>query len=100
MITKEQILAALKDVIDPEVGINIADLGLVYGAEEKDGNIHVTMTMTTAACPLGSMLKEQARMAIKRQFPDVKSVDVELVWTPQWNPDMMSEAAKKKLGRL
>lgn len=99
MITKEQILNALRDVIDPEVGINIADLGLVYDAEERDGQIHVTMTMTTAACPMGNMLKDQAGDAIKRKFPD-KSVDVEMVWTPQWNPDMMSETAKRKLGRL
>lgn len=99
MVTKEQILDTLRDVIDPEVGINISDLGLVYGAEERDGQIHVTMTMTTAACPMGDMLKDQARNAIKKKFSD-KSVDVELVWTPPWNPDMMSDAAKRKLGRL
>lgn len=99
MVTREQILDALRDVIDPEVGINISDLGLVYGAEERNGQIHVTMTMTTAACPMGDMLKDQARDAVKKKFPD-KSVDVELVWMPQWNPDMMSDAAKRKLGRL
>lgn len=99
MITKEQILDSLKDVIDPEIGINIADLGLVYSAEERDGHIHVTMTMTTAACPMGGMLKDQARGAIKRRFHDIKSVDVELVWSPPWTPDMMSDEAKRKLGR-
>lgn len=99
MVAKEQILDALRDVIDPEIGINIADLGLVYTAEERDGHIHVTMTMTTAACPMGGMLKDQARGAIKRKFLD-KSVDVELVWTPPWNADMMSETAKRILGRL
>ncbi len=99
MITREQILDALRGVIDPEIGINIADLGLVYSIEEKDGEISVSMTMTTAACPMGNMLRDQARDAIKRKFPD-KSVNVELVWTPPWNPDMMSEEAKRKLGRL
>ena len=100
MITREEILDVLRDVIDPEIGINIADLGLVYSAEEKDGEIIVTMTMTTAACPMGNMLRDQARDAIKKRFPEAKSVNVELVWTPPWNPDMMSEAAKRKLGRL
>lgn len=100
MITREQILDALRGVIDPEIGINIADLGLVYSAEEKDGKIDVSMTMTTAACPMGNMLRDQARDAIKKRFPEAKSVNVELVWTPPWNPDMMSEAAKRKLGRL
>lgn len=98
MITKEQILETLKNVIDPEIGINIADLGLVYTAEEKNEQIDVKMTMTTAACPMGNMLKDQAKNAIKKQFPD-KTVNVELVWTPPWNPDMMSDDAKKKLGR-
>ncbi|MEK6690188.1 MAG: metal-sulfur cluster assembly factor [Nitrospirota bacterium] len=100
MITREQILDALRDVIDPEIGINIADLGLVYSAEEKDGEFSVSMTMTTAACPMGNMLRAQARDAIKKRFPEARSVNVELVWTPPWNPDMMSESAKRKLGRL
>ena len=100
MVTKEQILDALRDVIDPEIGINIADLRLVYTAQEKEGQIQVTMTMTTAACPMGNMLKDQARSALKRKFPDIKSVNVELVWTPPWNAEMMSDAAKRKLGRI
>lgn len=100
MITREEILDTLRNVIDPEVGINIADLGLVYSIEEKDGEISVTMTMTTAACPMGNMLRDQAREAIKKRFPEAKSVNVELVWTPPWNPEMMSEEAKRKLGRL
>lgn len=99
MITKAQILETLKNVIDPEIGINISDLGLVYTAEEKNGQIDVKMTMTTAACPMGNMLKDQAKNAIKKQFPD-KTVNVELVWTPPWNSDMMSDDAKRKLGRI
>ncbi len=100
MIEKEQILDALREVIDPEIGINIADLGLVYGAEEKDGDIRVTMTMTTAACPLGGLIKDQARNALKKRFPGARSVEVGLVWSPPWNADMMSDTAKRKLGRL
>ena len=100
MITKEQIFDSLRDIIDPEIGINIADLGLVYTAEDKDGHIHVTMTMTTVACPMGGMLKDQAKGAIKKRFPDAKSVEVELVWSPPWKAEMMSDSAKKIMGRI
>ena len=100
IITKEQIFDSLRDVIDPEMGINIVDLGLVYTAEDKDGHIHVTMTMTAVACPMGGMLKDQAKGAIKKRFPDAKSVEVELVWSPPWNAEMMSDSAKKIMGRI
>lgn len=100
MITKDQILDSLRTVIDPEIGLNIVDLGLVYTAEEKEGNIHVAMTMTTAACPMGGLLKDQAKAAIKTRFRDSKSVNVELVWSPPWNAEMMSDSAKRSLGRI
>lgn len=99
MATRERIRDILRQVIDPEIGINIVDLGLVYSAEETDSHIHISMTMTTAACPMGDMLKNQARDAVKKGFPD-KSVDVELVWQPEWSPEMMSDEAKRRLGRL
>ena len=100
MIKKEDMLEALKVVIDPEIGINVTDLGLVYEATESDGNIRVAMTMTTAACPLGGLIKDQAKAALKKRFPGAKSVEVELVWSPPWNADMMSDEAKRKLGRI
>ncbi len=100
MISKDEILDALRDVIDPEIGINVADLGLVYEAAETDGTISVKMTMTTAACPLGGLIRDQARAALKKRFPGARAVEVELVWSPPWNADMMSDDAKRKLGRL
>ncbi len=98
MIGKEDILDALREVIDPEIGVNVTDLGLVYEAGEKDGAISVKMTMTTAACPLGGLIRDQARNVLKKRFPAAASVDVELVWSPPWSADMMSAEARRKLG--
>jgi len=99
MMTAERVEEALRDVIDPELGINVVDLGLVYGIDVKDdGAIRVAMTMTTAACPLGESLAEQAEAAIRQSVPGVKSVSVDLVWDPPWQPSMMSDAARERLG--
>jgi metal-sulfur cluster biosynthetic enzyme len=98
MTTPEQIREALRHVIDPELGINVVDLGLVYGIDEKDGSVRVTMTMTTPACPLGESLAEQAEATIRQNVQGVMSVSVELVWDPPWQPSMMSGAARKRLG--
>ncbi len=91
-------LQALRDVIDPEIGLNIVDLGLVYSAEMEDGDVRVAMTMTTPACPLGETLREQAEAAIRRNVPGVTSVAVDMVWEPPWHPSMMSDAARAELG--
>jgi metal-sulfur cluster biosynthetic enzyme len=96
--TSAQILEALGDVIDPEVGMNIVDLGLVYQAEVVDGHVDVVLTMTTRACPLGESLIEKAKAAIQRHVPGIRSVSVDLVWEPPWQPSMMSDAARKRLG--
>ena len=95
----DAVFEALRRVVDPEVGINIVDLGLVYEATRHDGDVHVRMTMTTAACPLGASLTEEAAAAIRRFVPGVTSVSVDLVWQPPWQPSMMSAAARKQLGR-
>ncbi len=97
-VTTESVRAALRDVIDPEVGINVVDLGLVYDVRVEDGNVSVAMTMTTPACPLGETLIEQAEAAIRQNVPGVKSVTIDLVWDPPWRPSMMSDAAKEQLG--
>jgi metal-sulfur cluster biosynthetic enzyme len=89
---------ALVSVIDPEVGINIVDLGLVYRIEVHDGHVEIDMTMTSPACPLGAHLKESATRAIHRAWPEVKSVQVRLVWEPPWSPDKMSPRARAQLG--
>lgn len=94
-----RVMEALRQVVDPELGINIVDLGLVYGGDVRDGQVHVTMTMTTPACPMEELLMEMVHSAILRELPEARSVDVDLVWEPQWKPDMMSPAAKAQLGR-
>ncbi|GAB1722817.1 MAG: DUF59 domain-containing protein [Nitrospira sp. CR1.1] len=94
-----RVMEALRQVVDPELGINIVDLGLVYGGDVRDGQVHVTMTMTTPACPMEELLMEMVHSAILRELSEARSVEVDLVWDPPWTPDMMSPAAKVQLGR-
>jgi len=94
----DEILEALRDVIDPEIGMNIVDLGLVYEARRDGGDVRVQMTMTTAACPLGESIAEDARRAILAKVSGVTAVSVDLVWDPPWQPSMMSPAARERLG--
>ena len=94
-----RVLDALRQVVDPELGVNIVDLGLVYGSEVRDGQVHVAMTMTTPACPMEELLMEMVHSAILRELPEARSVDVDLVWDPVWKPEMMSPEAKAQLGR-
>jgi metal-sulfur cluster biosynthetic enzyme len=98
MTASNDILDALRNVIDPEIGINIVDLGLVYEAEIRAGHVHVVMTMTTAACPLGESIAEEAQKTIRERVPGVTTVSVDLVWEPPWQPSMMSAAARERLG--
>lgn len=93
-----EILEALRGVVDPEMGIDVVDLGLVYEATARDGDVHVVMTMTTAACPLGESMADEAEAIIRRCVPGVRSVKVDLVWEPPWRPSMMSTAARTRLG--
>lgn len=96
-LTEDGVRAALRHVIDPEVGMNIVDLGLVYGIDITPESVHVRMTMTTPACPMGSMIVDEARQAIGAIAPAAK-IDVQLVWEPPWDSAMMSEQAKKHFG--
>ena len=89
---------ALREVIDPELGINVVDLGLVYRIDAEPDRLSVAMTMTTPACPLGEHLAAQAEAAIRRAAPQVAEVQVRLVWDPPWSPDLMSLDAKRRLG--
>jgi metal-sulfur cluster biosynthetic enzyme len=97
-VTPEKVREALRLVIDPELGLNVVDLGLVYRVDVEDGQVRVAMTMTTPACPLGQSLSEQAEATIWQTVPGLKSVALDLVWDPPWTPSMMSEAAKQQLG--
>jgi metal-sulfur cluster biosynthetic enzyme len=94
----EEIRAALREVNDPELGINIVDLGLIYGIDVSSAGIFVKMTMTTPACPLHAYLSQASEDAIRGRFPDVNAVHVELVREPPWDPAKMSQAARKQLG--
>lgn len=97
-LTQQTVLDAMHSVIDPELGINVVDLGLVYSAEASDGNVRIVMTMTTPACPLHSYIRESAERVLRKRFPELRSVSVEIVWDPPWSPAMMSALAKKQLG--
>ena len=94
----DEVRAALRRVIDPETGIDVVDLGLVYEVRMQGGHVHVVMTMTTAACPLGESIVSQAQTAIARHVGGVTSVSVDLVWEPAWQPSMMSAAARDRMG--
>ncbi len=99
MPTQEEVMDALKAVHDPEIGINIVDLGLVYGVEAEDHTVRVNMTLTSPMCPLGPIITSQAKAILTAQFEDVDDVDVNLVWNPPWDPrTMASEDAKLELG--
>lgn len=101
MPNEHEIMQALKAVYDPELAISIVDLGLVYGVQTLDdeSKVIVDMTLTTPACPLGPMIKSQAEAVLTTTFPAIKEVDLNLVWTPRWDPrTMASEEAKVELG--
>lgn len=97
LTTEDAVREALREVIDPEAGMNIVDLGLVYGVETAPGRIAVTMTMTTPACPVGPMLVDQVKDALQALAEDA-DIAVDLVWEPPWSAAMMSERAKKHFG--
>ncbi len=98
--TPDQVREALRLVIDPEIGVNIVDLGLVYGIAVTDGDVRVDVTMTTPACPLSEYVTTSTEATIWQNVPGVRSVNVELVWEPTWRPEMMSDEARRQLGGL
>lgn len=92
------VLRALRAVVDPEIGIDVVSLGLVYAAERDGERARVVMTMTSPACPLGEVLVEDARAAVEAMVPGVRHVTVELVFDPPWTPERMSPEARERLG--
>lgn len=93
----ETVREALMDVIDPELGFNIVDLGLVYGIRIDGRRAEIIMTMTTPGCPATTYLQEGTRAAAL-SVPGIEEVDVQVVWSPPWTPDMMSDRAKQFFG--
>ncbi|NOX67433.1 MAG: metal-sulfur cluster assembly factor [Chlorobi bacterium] len=97
MISEEKILELLKGVIDPEIGLDIVSLGLVYKVEVNEDSINVTMTLTTPGCPMHGSITEWVNNILLKAEPD-KNINVNLVWEPQWTPELMTDEAKEKLG--
>jgi metal-sulfur cluster biosynthetic enzyme len=93
----EEIEDALTNVIDPELGLDFVELGLIYGIEVDDGHVHVTFTLTTPACPIGPQVTEQIEEFVS-EIEGVQSVESSMIFTPPWTPDKMSEDAKFALG--
>jgi metal-sulfur cluster biosynthetic enzyme len=96
-IEVEEVMDALANVIDPELGLDFVELGLVYGVEINGGHVHVTYTLTTPGCPIGPHVAEQMEEFVG-EVEGVQSVDSELTFTPPWSPERMSEDAKFALG--
>lgn len=101
-LTEEAVFEALKEVYDPEIGVNIVDLGLVYGVDIGDDNVvDVTITLTSMGCPLGPVIMQDIQRAVTGLdgvMGTVSDVQVKVVWSPPWSPEMMTEDAKDELG--
>jgi len=97
-VTEEDVRAALKAVEDPEAGMSVLDLGLVYGIALEAGKVTVEMTMTSPACPAAPYIVDEAAAAIRAIAPEGTDVEVQLVWEPPWTPERMSEEARTRFG--
>lgn len=96
-ISKDDIIAALKTVYDPEIPVDIFELGLVYDIKLSDSNVVVLMTLTSPSCPAAQSIPEDVKYKVSR-VEGVEFVNVEIVWDPPWGMEMMSEVAKLELG--
>jgi metal-sulfur cluster biosynthetic enzyme len=95
--TVDDVMDALSNVIDPELGLDFVELGLIYGVEVSDGSVNVTFTLTTPGCPIGPQVDEQIQEFVG-ELDGVKAVSSEMVFVPPWSPEKMSEDAKFALG--
>lgn len=94
----ESVRALLRQVIDPEVGANIVDMGLIYEVAVGADAIRISMTMTSPACPMGEMIVDEARAALADGLPPGWQAEVALVWEPPWSPALMSERTRRNFG--
>ena len=97
MSTEDRIVEALKTVFDPEIPVNIYEMGLIYEVEVDDNAARIVMTLTSPMCPVAESLPIDVERVVA-EIDGIASVNVDLVWDPPWDPDMMSEAAKLELG--
>ncbi|MGE4419046.1 MAG: metal-sulfur cluster assembly factor [Sulfurimonas sp.] len=99
MYTKEELFLAISTVIDPEVGFNLVEMGLIYDAScDDEGNAYLKMTLSTKACPMHQLIQQWVKEAVQK-MAGIKSVEIDLVWEPEWNITMADENVKKALGR-
>ena len=99
MYSKEELFLAISTVLDPEVGFNLVEMGLIYDAScDAEGNAYVKMTLSTKACPLHQLIMQWVREAVQK-MAGIKSVEIDLVWEPAWNISMADDHVKKALGR-
>jgi FeS assembly SUF system protein len=97
-VLEEKVIEALKSCYDPEIPVNIFELGLIYEIRiDDEANVHIKMTLTSPACPVAGSLPPEVEMKVQ-SVPEVNSVRVEIVWNPPWDKDMMSDVAKVELG--
>lgn len=95
---RQPILKALRRVVDPEVALNVVDVGLIYGVTVANGKLHARVTMTSAACPVTDVILEDIETQLDRDMPPELLIQVELVWSPPWSTDRMSERARRFMG--
>jgi metal-sulfur cluster biosynthetic enzyme len=99
MVTKEEILNALQSVSDPEIGMDIVNLGLVYEVQINGDKVYIKMTMTAPTCPVTPWILAEAQRTVEN-LEGVEAADVELVWEPPWNPSLMTDYAKEQLNMM
>jgi len=97
MVTQEQVYEVLRNCYDPEIPVNVVDLGLIYDVAVNEDNVSVVMTLTARGCPLHSFISQEIQTRVAA-IPGVKSANVQVVWDPPWDPSRLSDAAKKILG--
>ena len=97
VLEQKTVLEALRDVYDPEIPVNVADLGLIYTVEVADGDVHVEMTLTAPGCGMGPYIGQQAEWAVQ-ELDGVEEVQIEMVFDPPWSPELISEEARSQLG--
>ena len=97
VVTRDDVLEALKDVYDPEIPVNVVDLGLVYDVDVVENDVSIQMTLTFAGCGMGPYIAQQAEWRIA-ELEHVEDVNVEMVYEPPWTPELITEDGKKQLG--
>lgn len=99
MVTEEEVRDQLRELMDPELDVNIVDLGLIYDIEVADDRIEILMTLTTPACPMAGVFDEMVRQEVAH-LEGINEVEVEITFEPKWTPEKMSEEARDELGHL